>query len=56
MHYGIGETEAHQSIMQAYILLGDLIRACDQASSSVLSEECMIDDSIRNLTNDHSSF
>lgn len=28
VRYGVSETEAHQSIIQAYILLGALIRAC----------------------------
>lgn len=36
IRYGVSETEAHQSIMQAYILLGELIRACDEEYSSVL--------------------
>ena len=44
IRYVIGETEAHQSIMQAYILLGELIRVYDQESSSILYKEYVNDE------------
>jgi len=52
VRYGVSETEAHQSIIQAYLLLGALIRACCEGVSPILYEESVDVDFARDLMKD----